>query len=212
MLLLGVNQTILFALSMVVIAALIGGGGLGDVVINGLYSNPALAILAGGAIVVLAMALDRATEATADRTDPVRRHLTAAGRKQLRLMTAATSVAIVVAVALRRLSEPPRSIPRPRRPRVAARTCTRRPRLRPGPDHDRVLFTEPVGNFILVELVQPLQQFLIDRAWFTTLLGLTVIAFVVSGLRPALTTFAMFVAIGVMGMWEPAMDTFSRSS
>ena len=51
MILLGVNQCILFALSMVVIAGLIGGGGLGAVVTTGLYSNPALAILAGLVIV-----------------------------------------------------------------------------------------------------------------------------------------------------------------
>ena len=75
MILLGVNQTILFALSMVVIAGLIGGGGLGAVVTSGLYSNPALAILAGLVIVVMAMALDRSIEAIAERTDPARRHL-----------------------------------------------------------------------------------------------------------------------------------------
>src|SRR5207247_8167008 len=73
LLLLSVNQTILFALSMVVIAGLIGGQGLGDVVTSGLYSNPALAIVGGIAIVIMAMALDRATEAIADRTAPVRR-------------------------------------------------------------------------------------------------------------------------------------------
>ena len=65
MILLGVSQTILFALSMVVIAGLIGGGGLGAVVTSGLYSNPALAILAGLVIVVMAMALDRSFEAIA---------------------------------------------------------------------------------------------------------------------------------------------------
>ena len=75
MLLLSVNQTILFALSMVVIAGLIGGGGLGAVVTSGLYTNPALAILGGIAIVIMAMALDRATEAVANRTDPAKRHL-----------------------------------------------------------------------------------------------------------------------------------------
>src|SRR5262249_4917559 len=53
MLLLSVNQTILFALSMVVIAGLIGGSGLGDAVTNGLYTNPALAVIAGAAIVVM---------------------------------------------------------------------------------------------------------------------------------------------------------------
>ena len=69
-LLLSVNQTIMFALSLVVIAGLIGGKGLGDVVTNGLYSNAALAILAGIAIVIMAIALDRATSAIAERTDP----------------------------------------------------------------------------------------------------------------------------------------------
>ena len=75
MILLGVSQTILFALSMVVIAGLIGGGGLGAVVTSGLYSNPALAILAGLVIVVMAMALDRSFEAIAERTDPALRHV-----------------------------------------------------------------------------------------------------------------------------------------
>jgi glycine betaine/proline transport system permease protein len=64
-LLLSVNQTIMFALSLVVIAGLIGGKGLGDVVTNGLYSNASLALLAGIAIVIMAIALDRSTAAIA---------------------------------------------------------------------------------------------------------------------------------------------------
>src|SRR5438874_3609503 len=100
MLLLSVNQTILFALSMVVIAGLIGGAGLGDVVTNGLYSNPALAILGGLAIVIMAMALDRSTESMADRTDPARRHLTDAKKRRLRLATVACAGGVGLAVAL----------------------------------------------------------------------------------------------------------------
>ena len=48
--------------------------------------------------------------------------------------------------------------------------------------------TERVGVFILQQLLLPLQEFLVEAPWFTTVAGLTAIAFVISGLRPALTT------------------------
>ena len=100
--LLAVNQTIMFALSLVVIAGLIGGRGLGDVVTNGLYSNAALALLAGIAIVIMAIALDRSTQAIAERTDPARRQLTDEGRKRERKITLATFGAIAAIVLIAR--------------------------------------------------------------------------------------------------------------
>src|SRR5262245_9597122 len=102
-LMLGVNQTILFALSMVVIAGLIGGKGLGDVVTSGLNSYPALAILAGIVIVVLAMALDRTTEAVAERTDPTRRHMTPELKRRLRIASIATAAVCIGVVAAARI-------------------------------------------------------------------------------------------------------------
>ena len=113
MLLLSVNQTILFALSMVVIAGLIGGKGLGDVVTSGLNSYPALALLAGIVIVVMAMALDRVTEAVAERTNPARRHLTDDLQRRLRLASIVTAVAVVATVVAR-------AAPRRRRRLLAA--------------------------------------------------------------------------------------------
>jgi glycine betaine/proline transport system permease protein len=211
MILLGVNQTILFALSMVVIAGLIGGGGLGDVVTSGLYSNPALAILAGAAIVIVAMALDRATEAAANRTDPARRHLTGAMRKRLKIATVGVVVASGLAVGLAKAFGAAAIYPE-----TANAQEWLLVRVQGALDYvqDPTTFvfsiTEPTGNFILVHGLQPLQEFLIQAPWFATVIGLTAIAFVVSGLRSALTTFAMFVSIGVLGMWEPAMDTFSQ--
>jgi glycine betaine/proline transport system permease protein len=211
MILLGVNQTILFALSMVVIAGLIGGGGLGDVVTSGLYSNPALAILAGFVIVILAMTLDRSTEAMAERTDPTRRHLTAADRRRLRMTSVACAVLTVATVALSRALGVPPVFPEP----ASAQEWLLEKIQRwldyvTDPAHFVFSISEPFGTFILVHVFQPLQQFLMEAPWFTTALGLTAIAFVVSGLRPAVTTLVMLVWIGVMGMWEPAMDTFSQ--
>ena len=63
---------------------------------------------------------------------------------------------------------------------------------------------------MLTELLLPLQLFLVDAPWFTTVAGLTAIAFVVSGLRPALTTLAMLGLIGFMGVWALSMDTLSQ--
>ena len=63
----GLNQTIMLSLSMVVIAALIGAGGLGTPVFRGLNSlNVGLAFVGGLGIVLLAIVLDRITQAFAD--------------------------------------------------------------------------------------------------------------------------------------------------
>jgi len=60
----GVNQTIMLALSMVVIAALIGAGGLGEPVVTGLQQlDIGLGFEGGLAIVILAVFLDRVTQA-----------------------------------------------------------------------------------------------------------------------------------------------------
>ncbi len=59
----GLNQTIMMSLSMVVIAALIGAGGLGGPVVQGLNTlEIGLATIGGLSIVLLAMVLDRITQ------------------------------------------------------------------------------------------------------------------------------------------------------
>jgi len=64
----GLNQTLMMALSMVVIAALIGAGGLGNPVVQGLNTlEIGLATIGGLSIVLLAMVLDRITQGFAKK-------------------------------------------------------------------------------------------------------------------------------------------------
>jgi glycine betaine/proline transport system permease protein len=64
----GLNQTIMMALSMVVIAALIGAGGLGSPVILGLNTlDIGRAVIGGLGIVLMAIVLDRITQSMADK-------------------------------------------------------------------------------------------------------------------------------------------------
>jgi len=64
----GVNQTIMLALSMVVIAGIVGAGGLGAVVFRGVTRlNVGLGFEGGLSVVILAIFLDRITAAFGDR-------------------------------------------------------------------------------------------------------------------------------------------------
>lgn len=65
----GINQTIMLALSMVVIAAMIGAGGLGGEVWRAIQRlEPGKGFEAGIAIVILAMILDRVTQRLGNRS------------------------------------------------------------------------------------------------------------------------------------------------
>jgi glycine betaine/proline transport system permease protein len=211
MLLLSVNQTILFALSMVVIAGLIGGQGLGDSVTSGLYTNPALAVLAGAAIVIMAIALDRATEAMAEHADPERRHLTEGKKLRLRLFTSVCAAAVGLAVGLGHVFHAG----------ADWTGWTAQTWLMQQVQHvldyiqnpSTFLFryiTNPTGNFLVTHAIQPLRNFFIETPWPATMFGLVLIAFLLSGRRPAIITFLMLSVVGVIGEWPNAMDTFSQ--
>ncbi|CAO3361331.1 proline/glycine betaine ABC transporter permease [Azospirillum sp. A26] len=72
----GVNQTMMMALSMIVIASMIGAGGLGNVVLQGIQRlDIALGFESGLSVVLLAIILDRITQSfgqTAAAPRPVR--------------------------------------------------------------------------------------------------------------------------------------------
>lgn len=69
----GVNQTIMMALAMVVVASMIGARGLGQEVLRGLQrGDVGLGLEAGLAIVILAIVMDRITAGYSRRWDPAK--------------------------------------------------------------------------------------------------------------------------------------------
>jgi glycine betaine/proline transport system permease protein len=180
-------------------------------VTNCLNSNPALAILAGVAIVVMAIALDRVTEAVAERTDPTTRHLTDAAGRRARRATIAVAAAVALATGLGYLFSAGHVYSRwTAQDWLLARVQSVLDYVQ---NANTFLFrdiTNPLGNFLVAHMLQPLDTFLVETPWFITLAGLVVIAYVLSGLRPAITTALMFALIGFIGEWQDAMATFSQ--
>jgi glycine betaine/proline transport system permease protein len=70
--------------------------------------------------------------------------------------------------------------------------------------------TSPVGNFLVQYFLGPLRSFFVETPWPAMTFGLAVIAFLISGLRPAVVTLAMLATIGLTNEWTNAMDTLSQ--
>jgi len=95
----GLNQTIMAALSMATIAALIDGPGLGQPVVQALQSlNVGVAFVSGLCIVIMAIMLDRTTVAAGERTEAAARRRV--NLRSRRTVLAVGGVLVVIAVYL----------------------------------------------------------------------------------------------------------------
>ncbi|MFE6333800.1 ABC transporter permease [Streptomyces sp. NPDC057798] len=200
-LLLGVNQTIMMALSMAVIASVIGAGGLGDRVYQALASVDVGAALAAGIpIVLLAVVLDRVTAAAADGTERTGR---TAGAYAL-------AAALAVAVAGRlmgRLDWPDAwvlNIAEPVNRAVDWMTT----HLYSGVPV--VGGTADWAGRFTTWVLDPVRDGLQWLPWWAVLLVVAALAWLIGTWRTALTATCAMAAIGVLGVWEPSLDTLSQ--
>ena len=165
----------------------------------------------------MAIAFDRTTEAIAEATDPTNRHLDAGAKGRLHILDAVVTAAIVGRSSSAKSIGVSGDFPDTAGDRLRGGTAldwllprSRRARLRPDPTSFVFQITEPIGNFILEHVLLPLQTFLMEAPWFTTLAGLDADRARRLGLRPAITAFFMLALIGFVGVWAPAMDTLSQ--
>ncbi len=205
----GVNQCTMAALSMATIAALINGPGLGGPVVKALQAlDVGAAFVAGLAIVLLAIMLDRTTTAASIRVEVQAR----AGRTSERLRRSIVlGGLVVVGVAV-----------------YISRTYLWAAEFPDGLDASRWLAdgvndvtdsvigaigggTEAVKDFVTYGLLNPMQSLLAQSPWWLMAAVLLAIAFLLGGLRAALPTAACVLVILGTGLWHEAMITLNMT-
>jgi glycine betaine/proline transport system permease protein len=203
-LLLGLNQTIMMALSMAVIASVIGAAGLGDRVYQALASVDVGAALAAGIpIVLLAVVLDRVTGA-AGAAD--------GGLEEPRSRWTGWAYAAVAAVAVAgrltgRLDWPEAWLVNIAEP-VNRAVDWMTDHLYSGVPY--VGGTADWAGHFTTWVLDPMRDGLQWLPWWSVLLIVAALAWLIGTWRTALTAVLAMAAIGVLGVWGPSLDTLSQ--
>ena len=200
-LLVGVNQVIMQSLNMVIIASMIGAGGLGFDVLNALRRlDFGAGLEAGLAIVALAVTLDRLSQALARRS----RGTIRTGNALHRHPYIAAAIAIVIATTLLAQIVP------------ALQTYPEAARLTTSPfwaaavEWINVNFfdtLEAIKNAILLGLLIPVKRFMLSLPWLAVVALLALAGWRLGGWRLALLTAGLSFLIAATGPWEKAMIT-----
>jgi glycine betaine/proline transport system permease protein len=202
-LMVGVNQVIMLSLNMVIIASMIGAGGLGFDVLSALRSlNIGKGLEAGLAIVVLAVALDRISQAYALRATQV---ANVGGRsfvQRYALPLAALATAVLFWI-LGLVAPAIRTYP----PSLHVSTAEFWDALVKWLNVNFFDTFEMVKTAVLLNVLLPVKRFMLAQPWPWAVALVTIACWQVAGARRALIAcgFALFIVF--TGNWEPAMVT-----
>ncbi|WP_156723103.1 ABC transporter permease [Streptomyces apocyni] len=199
--LLGLNQTIMMALSMVVIAAVVGAGGLGESIYSALKSRDfGQGLVAGLAIVLIAVWLDRTTAAAGERSGA------ATGR------WAAGIAAMVGAVALALGQILSRSWPESWTVDVTAPLNSAMEWVVNNFYQDVPVLggTSAWAGNLTTWVLAPLNDGLQALPWWSVMLLAASLAWLVGTWRGAVTAVLALACIGMLGIWGPSMYTLSQ--
>ncbi|WP_433164097.1 ABC transporter permease [Kribbella sp. CA-247076] len=199
----GINQTIMAALSMVTVAALINAPGLGDTVLTALQTlDVGVAFNGGLAIVVIAIVLDRVTTAAGDR--PWR---TASLRRKALLGAGAAGVLVAIWFSRTYVwaAEFPTSVNLGSRIAVAATDVTNWIQDVFGG------FTYGVRDAVTFALLNPLEALLTGSPWWLVATVIVALAVVLGGWRAALPAAACSGLLVATGVWHDSMVTLAQT-
>ncbi len=203
-LMVGVNQVIMLSLNMVIIASMIGAGGLGFDVLSALRKlNISKGFESGIALVILAIALDRLSQALSQRA--ARPRVPAGRGGFLRRYRRSLSVLAVFAAAFLLGQIWP-----------LFQTFPKAWWLSTGDFWDRLVkylnvnyfdYFEAVKLFFLNWSLLPAKRFLLGLPWPWAIFIVTLAGWALGGWRLGLTNLALAGFILITGMWEKAMIT-----
>lgn len=204
----GLNQTIMAALSMATIAALIDGPGLGEPVIQALQTlDIGTAFVAGLAIVIIAIMLDRTTTAASLRAETARRAAHDPRLRRIGLIVGAVVAGVAVYLSRTYLwAADPAGLPDLGNPLSRAVTTAT--------DWITGTFSGVTGaikNGISYGLLNPFQSLLADSPWWLVAGVLLALAFVLGGIRPAVTAAVCLAVIYAVGLWQDTMVTLTMT-
>ena len=202
----GVNQTIMAALAMATIAAYIDSPGLGQPVLEGLRRDQlGTAFVAGIAIVIMAVMLDRTTTAASVRAEQAARE-GSRGRRLRRAALAAGTVATLIAVYLSNhyvwANEFPSS------PDLG--TPIRNQVDKFGDwlvSHSGV--TASIQSNFTDWFLNPVQSLIAESPWFVTGTAIVLIASIIGGVRAFVVTVVCLAGIYALDLWYNAMITLT---
>ena len=197
----GINQTVMMALGIVVIATLVGAGGLGQEINQTVRAlSPGKGLVVSLAVVAVAFVLDRVSLALVTNPGDVRSSLT---RRQLLGIVAALVVATVVGRLLGWVEFP-----------------FSWGKFFANPVDDFVVWfrdtfsfiTRPFNDFIVRDvLLRTRSLFNTTLAWQLIVIAAAAFAWFAAGWKMALTTAVGLFVIGVSGMWYDASETLAQT-
>jgi glycine betaine/proline transport system permease protein len=201
-LMVGVNQVIMLALNMVIIASMIGAGGLGyDVLLALRALKVGQGMEAGLAIVVLAILLDRLSQA-ASRQKPsayVERRPFWQAHAHLLLALGILAAATVLSLWTPALAKVPPSI-----------EISTAPAWKAGVDWVTVNFFDAIEAFrvsLLIYILNPVRAFFENFPWAGAVILLGLAAYQLGGAKLALLVAGLTFFCASVGLWEKTMAT-----
>lgn len=219
--LLGLNQVIMMAFGVVVIASLLGANDLGLLVLKGLQKNDVgAAFVPGLAIVLLAVSLDRIT--TGERVASARRplfKLPIVDRCTGSMIAVGSVLVAAVAAAVFQATTFPSALTIDISGTINDAVDWVQRNLRHGVPI--IGGTQAINDFLVADVLEPLRSFLVWLPWVAVVVFVGAVAYASRGWRLAAGCGACLITIGTMGsipggpggrtqMWDLAMDTLSQ--